>query len=96
MKKIAILPLCTMIFCGIVSLSSGLKYQIREFLLIIPILFVVALYYGIIYVISVEKERTRIRIGMVATLAIGLLFSLLFSKFIYSGFQNIRLQMPER
>ena len=96
MKKIAILPLCTMIFCGIAGLSSVLKYQIREFLLIIPILFVVALYYGIIYVISVEKERTRIRIGMVATLAIGLLFSLLFSKFIYSGFQNIMFQMAER
>ena len=96
LKKIALFPVSAMIFCSIVSLSSGLGYETHSIFFLIPVFFIFGLYYFLQKMISVEDERRERRICFLVTLGVSVLFSLLFIQFIVSGFENIVYQIEDR
>ncbi len=75
-KRVQVLPLLMMVFCGGVSLSSGLYYyDIPEYVYVIPLGFLAVSYYVIRQVFRKEERREKIALGAVAAMifVIGML-----------------------
>ncbi len=65
MKRVSLIPLLVLIFCGGISLSSGVYYfDINELIYLVPLLFVAVSYYALRYVFRDFERKEEIAMGV--------------------------------